>query len=50
MWVQHSSTHPTIYYHLPILRLLKQGEYETALQHLASLREAVDHFFDHVMV
>ncbi len=30
--------------------LLKQGEYETALQHLASLREAVDHFFDHVMV
>ncbi len=30
--------------------LLKQGEYQTALQHLASLREAVDHFFDHVMV
>ncbi len=30
--------------------LIKQGDYQTALQHLASLREAVDHFFDQVMV
>jgi len=33
-----------------IAPLLKTGDYQTALQHLASLREAVDHFFDHVMV
>jgi tetrameric-type glycyl-tRNA synthetase beta subunit len=30
--------------------LLKQGDYQTALQHLASLRDAVDHFFDEVLV
>jgi glycyl-tRNA synthetase beta chain len=30
--------------------LLKQGDYQSALQHLAGLREAVDHFFDHVLV
>jgi glycyl-tRNA synthetase beta chain len=33
-----------------ITPLLKAGDYQTALQHLASLREAVDHFFDNVMV
>jgi glycyl-tRNA synthetase beta chain len=33
-----------------IAPLLKQGDYQTALQHLASLREAVDHFFDNVLV
>jgi glycyl-tRNA synthetase beta chain len=33
-----------------IAPLLKQGEYQMALQHLATLRDAVDHFFDHVMV
>ena len=30
--------------------LSKQGQYEQALQKLASLREPVDHFFDQVMV
>lgn len=30
--------------------LLKLGDYETALQHLANLREAVDNFFDEVLV
>jgi len=30
--------------------LLKQGDYQTALQHLASLRETVDNFFDEVLV
>ncbi|HEC84501.1 MAG: glycine--tRNA ligase subunit beta [Candidatus Parabeggiatoa sp. nov. 1] len=30
--------------------LLKQGDYQTALQHLASLRETVDHYFDDVLV
>lgn len=33
-----------------IAPLLKQGDYQTALQHLANLREAVDNFFDHVLV
>ncbi|RKZ53494.1 MAG: glycine--tRNA ligase subunit beta [Candidatus Parabeggiatoa sp. nov. 3] len=33
-----------------IAPLLKQGDYQTALQYLASLREAVDHFFDNVLV
>jgi len=33
-----------------ITPLLKQGDYQAALQHLASLREAVDNFFDHVLV
>jgi len=33
-----------------IAPLLKQGQYQMALQHLATLRDAVDHFFDHVMV
>ena len=33
-----------------IAPLLKEGDYQTALQHLASLREAVDNFFEHVMV
>jgi glycyl-tRNA synthetase beta chain len=33
-----------------IAPLLKAGDYQSALQHLASLREAVDHFFDHVLV
>ena len=33
-----------------IAPLLQTGEYQIALQHLASLREAVDHFFDHAMV
>lgn len=33
-----------------IAPLLKAGDYQTALQHLAGLREAVDHFFDHVLV
>jgi glycyl-tRNA synthetase beta chain len=30
--------------------LLQQGDYQTALQQLANLREAVDNFFDHVLV
>lgn len=30
--------------------LLGRGDYQTALQLLASLREAVDHFFDEVLV
>lgn len=29
---------------------LEQGDYQTALQHLAGLREIIDNFFDHVMV
>ncbi len=33
-----------------IAPLLKQGDYQAALQHLASLREAVDNFFDNVLV
>ncbi|MEN8219999.1 MAG: glycine--tRNA ligase subunit beta [Pseudomonadota bacterium] len=33
-----------------IAPLLKQGDYQTALQHLASLRETVDNFFDEVLV
>ena len=33
-----------------IAPLLKQGDYQSALQHLASLRETVDKFFDDVMV
>ncbi len=33
-----------------IVPLLKQGDYQTALHHLASLRAAVDHFFDQVLV
>ena len=33
-----------------IAPLLKTGDYQTSLQHLASLRQAVDNFFDKVMV
>ncbi len=33
-----------------IAPLLKTGDYQTALQHLASLREVVDYFFDKVLV
>jgi glycyl-tRNA synthetase beta chain len=33
-----------------ITPLLQRGDYSAALQHLASLREAVDNFFDNVLV
>ncbi len=33
-----------------IAPLLKQGDYKTALQHLANLRKAVDQYFDDVLV
>jgi len=33
-----------------IAPLLKEGDYQTALQHLASLRATVDNFFDDVLV